>query len=71
MIFQECTQLISSAEKNTFNSLLPGAVDAFYRSNGPYEIFSNASFAYYFHFFFLGFPHWAGGVLLQGEEVCD
>lgn len=50
-----------------FNSLFPGAVDALYRSNDPYETFPNVLLC----FLFSGFPHWAGGVLLQREEVCD
>ena len=54
MIFRDCTQLISSAE--IFNSLFPGAVDAFYRSSDPYETFPNACafFAYYFQAFLVG-----------------
>lgn len=50
-----------------FNSLLTHAVDAFYQSNDPHQVFPNVCSAYYF----LGFPRWSGGVLLQGEEVCD
>lgn len=52
MIFQDCTQLISSAK--IFNSLFPGAVDAFYRSNDPHEIFPNVCCAHYFQAFLIG-----------------